>query len=442
MPSESTPLFQPDQQESDREKSWRVAASCVGFMADSYDLFAIDLVIVILQMQYGESVFGHQEVSLTVSMMLVGLVLGQVTFGVVADSIGRKSASVMTAALTVLGALASAFCVHLPGVPIGLPHQLALCRGILGVGVGGEYPVSATMTSESANSQNRGRLLALVISMQGFGMLLASLLAMGALHLGISLESLWRLLLGFGAVPSAIAFVMRRSMHETEAYLHSAQTGESKLSVMQRCSGLLVGTAGSWFLMNLFQYSLGSFKSTIISDALPSQQDNPRAQVLTIAEYSAIQSGFAIAGFALGHLLIDNLSRFSMQIYGFAGITLVFATVTGMYIQGTPPSASTLLVVLGAMYIFLNAGPNITTYVLPAEIYPTQVRATCHGMSAAVGKIGAVIGTAAFPWLEEWHGLGTVFGACTVVSAVAVLVTYACTPRGAEELKDIDKDIL
>jgi len=173
MPSESTPLFQPDQQESDREKSWRVAASCVGFMADSYDLFAIDLVIVILQMQYGESVFGHQEVSLTVSMMLVGLVLGQVTFGVVADSIGRKSASVMTAALTVLGALASAFCVHLPGVPIGLPHQLALCRGILGVGVGGEYPVSATMTSESANSQNRGRLLALVISMQGFGMLLA-----------------------------------------------------------------------------------------------------------------------------------------------------------------------------------------------------------------------------------------------------------------------------
>mmetsp|Transcript_28510 Transcript_28510/g.51571 ORF Transcript_28510/g.51571 Transcript_28510/m.51571 type:complete len:440 (-) Transcript_28510:7-1326(-) len=439
MASESTPLL-----DGSRETSWRVAASCAGFMADSYDLFTIDLVVVILQLTYGETVFGPHEVSITVSMMLVGLVVGQVTFGVLADSIGRKSAAVMTSALTVIGALASAFCVNLPGSSLGLPQQLALCRGILGVGVGGEYPISATITSESASdSQSRARLLALVISMQGFGMLLSSLLALGALHLGISLETLWRVLLGFGALPSAVAFVMRRSMHETEAYVHRASTGEeSKLAVMQRYKGLLAGTAGTWFLMNLFSYSMGSFKSTIISDALPSHGDPAHERVLRVAEYSAIQAGFAIAGFALGHMLIGCVSRFFMQISGFAASTLVFASVSGLYVRHTPPSATILLAALGAMYICLNAGPNITTYLLPAEIYPTQVRATCHGLSAAVGKLGAALGTAAFPWLEEAGGLGNVFGTCMLSSAAAVLLTYACTPREVNKLRDLDKEIL
>lgn len=64
-------------------------------------------------------------------------------------------------------------------------------------------------------------------------------------------------------------------------------------------------------------------------------------------------------------------------------------------------------------FFILNAGPNLTTYILPAEIFPTCVRASCHGISAASGKLGAFLGTAAFPLVQRYCGamVGWRFGA-------------------------------
>jgi hypothetical protein len=52
----------------------------------------------------------------------------------------------------------------------------------------------------------------------------------------------------------------------------------------------------------------------------------------------------------------------------------------------------------------LNSGPNLTTYILSAECFPTCCRATCHGVSAGCGKLGACVGTAAFPLLQRYCG--------------------------------------
>lgn len=118
-----------------------VLASCVGFLADSYDLFTIDLVVLILELQYGGTVISTESKSLMVSTMLAGVVVGQLFFGAVADTFGRKWAFVCTAGLTVFSSLASALCHD----GMALPMQLAMCRFILGCGVGGEYPLSATV---------------------------------------------------------------------------------------------------------------------------------------------------------------------------------------------------------------------------------------------------------------------------------------------------------
>lgn len=121
-----------------------VLASCVGFLADSYDLFTIDLVVLILELQYGSTVISTESKSLMVSTMLAGVVVGQLFFGAVADSFGRKWAFVCTAGLTVFSSVASAMCWK-DGMQLALPMQLAMCRFILGCGVGGEYPLSATV---------------------------------------------------------------------------------------------------------------------------------------------------------------------------------------------------------------------------------------------------------------------------------------------------------
>ena len=50
------------------------------------------------------------------------------------------------------------------------------------------------------------------------------------------------------------------------------------------------------------------------------------------------------------------------------------------------------LVLFGATYFFAEFGPNTTTFVYPAEIFPVRVRTTAHGVAAAAGKAGAFIG--------------------------------------------------
>ncbi|CAJ1374583.1 unnamed protein product, partial [Effrenium voratum] len=247
----------------------RLFATCAGFLADSYDLFTIDLVVLILQIQYGEELISTGAKSLMVSTMLLGVVCGQLFFGSLSDWLGRKWAFVATALLTVLSALAGALCVD---GAWRLPQQLALCRFLLGFGVGGEYPLSATVSAESVDdAQGRGRVMALVLSMQGFGMMLAALLAM-ALAKTASLEATWRLLLAFGALPSAVAFGLRWQLQESEVFIKSkAVEGDHGRRVLETLADYwprLVGTAGAWMLLNVFTYSLGSFKSSIFEPGL------------------------------------------------------------------------------------------------------------------------------------------------------------------------------
>lgn len=77
----------------------------------------------------------------------------------------------------------------------------------------------------------------------------------------------------------------------------------------------------------------------------------------------------------------------------------------------------------GLTYFIANAGPNTTTYVLPAEVFPTKIRSTCHGISAACGKVGATIGAIAMqPMLDAW-GVDITLMICGGVCAAGYLMT-------------------
>mmetsp|Transcript_43794 Transcript_43794/g.81758 ORF Transcript_43794/g.81758 Transcript_43794/m.81758 type:complete len:451 (-) Transcript_43794:78-1430(-) len=426
------------------DSSWRIVAACTGFLADSYDLFTIDLVVLILQLEYGEELISTRAKALMVSTMLAGVVAGQVGFGLAADWLGRKWAFVATAGLTIVGALTCSLCYE--SQLLSLPLQMSLCRFLLGAGVGGEYPLSATVTAEtSLEADRRGQAMALVVSMQGLGMLMSAMMAVLLLHLPLSLEAVWRLLLAFGAVPSLIAFSVRWSLHESAAFEHD-KTREAKegilhiqkaFKVLASSWHLLAGTSSTWLLMNMFSYSLGSFKTTILDSSIPTSI-SPVEEVHQHAIFAAITSCFAILGFMAGLLLVRFCDRFVMQFYGFIAIAGVFFAVCCQMAWSSTSSATGQVCALGFMFLFLNAGPNLTTYIIPAEIFPTCVRATSHGISAASGKIGAFLGTAAFPALQQSFGMRVVYGVCGVLSLGAAAVTFYLTPREVLYLERID----
>ena len=88
------------------------------------------------------------------------------------------------------------------------------------------------------------------------------------------------------------------------------------------------------------------------------------------------------------------------------------------------------LLVYGVSYFFTEFGPNMTTFVLPSELFPVSMRTTGHGISAGVGKLGAFIGVFLFPVLQTSFGLrGTLLLTAAATGPPAVATLQATSPH-------------
>jgi len=141
---------------------------------------------------------------------LLGAVVGAFVFGRIADVLGRKSVYALVAAIMIVGALASAFSPSFV--------CLVMARFVLGLGIGGDYPVSAVLMSEYSNRRDRGRLVGMVFSMQALGLIVGPLVGLALLSSGVSQALSWRLLLGLGAIPAATVIYLRAKMPESPRF--------------------------------------------------------------------------------------------------------------------------------------------------------------------------------------------------------------------------------
>src|SRR5580700_7433532 len=191
------------------KQHWKVMfISGMGFFTDAYDLFIIGVVISILKDEWHPSPWA---VGLVTSTALLAAAFGAIIFGRVADMLGRKRIYGYEVLVLAAGAIASAFSPDI--------WWLIGFRIILGVGIGGDYPVSATLMSEFSGKKNRGMMVSLVFAMQAAGLIFGPLLAAALLTSGLSHDLVWRLLLAFGAIPALAVFQMRRHMAESPRYL-------------------------------------------------------------------------------------------------------------------------------------------------------------------------------------------------------------------------------
>jgi MFS family permease len=315
-------------------------------------------------------------------------------------------------------------------------------RFVLGFGVGGDYPVSAVMVSEYANRKDRGKLVGMVFGTQALGLIVGPLIALALLGSGASDDVTWRILLALGAVPAAAVIYLRCRMPESPRYQIQVQgKAEQAASRMSAFTGgqvngngngagaprdemglrsflttrrwliTLAGTAGTWFLLDYAYY--GNTISTPQILGLIS----PHASTMTkIALQLAIFAVAAVPGYVLAIATLDRIGHRRLQLTGFAIMALCFliiAAVPGMTTMVVP-----FLLVYGVSYFFTEFGPNMTTFVIPSELYPVSMRATGHGISAGVGKLGAFIGVFLFPLLQTSLGLR---GTLLLTAGVAVL---------------------
>ena len=140
--------------------------------------------------------------------------------------------------------------------------------------------------------------------------------------------------------------------------------------------------------LDLAFYGLGFSSASLLSTMGFSKRDNLYLTLRNIAVgQTVLICAGALPGYWLTVFTVDKLGRKPMQIGGFAILTLLFC-VLGFAWQHLTHRHLLILYVLAQF--FFNFGPNATTFITPAEIFPTRVRSTGHGFSAGMGKLGAV----------------------------------------------------
>ncbi|KAF9418663.1 Inorganic phosphate transporter pho84 [Podila epigama] len=491
------------------EFGWFHVRACmvagVGFFTDAYDLFAINLVSPMLGFIYyshlGNAVPADIDLALKVAAS-IGTFFGQIGFGHLADRLGRKRMYGVELMIIIVATFGQALCGN--GPSLSLPAGIIIWRFILGVGVGGDYPLSAVITSEFATTHRRGAMMAAVFAMQGFGYLCTGIVAILLLLIfrpmieqdPKNLDYVWRLLIGLGCVPALVAVYFRMTIPETPRFVldveHNLIKAENDVAMVFKTRNalqsdrdtyaerdvqfqmvnprknsmggntgytpnnnnnnnnnsnnfvssrttktnfygqpvetldgpkvsfkdfyahfsqwenfkVLMGTSMTWFALDVAFYGIGLNNTFILSTIhFGSISGNPWHTMwnATVGQVIIVLLG-AIPGYWVTVFTIERLGRIRIQVIGFVMSCILFC-VLGFAFNPIKNLSPALFVCLFAItQFFQNFGPNSTTFIIPGEVFPTRYRSTGHGISAGMGKLGAIVAQVGFSSLKDIGG--------------------------------------
>ncbi|KAG0302379.1 Plasma membrane permease, mediates uptake of glycerophosphoinositol and glycerophosphocholine [Dissophora globulifera] len=410
-----------------------VIFSGFAMMSDGYQVGVLSLVNVCFSSIYGDQ-FSSVIATRISNSLFIGCIIGQIGFGFICDRVGRKVGMLVTTFLVILGA---ALCAGTTGRHGSLDNffwALTVYRGILGVGIGGEYPCSATSASEAADQVIPGKRGLLFVLVTGFvvncGFVLSAIFPLILGAAGCSYEVIWRTSFAFGVLPPLSVLYFRVKMTNSEVFIkHSMKKNVPYLLIIRRYWKYLLGTGGCWFFYNFIAYPFSIFSGTIFDKALGAD-----GTFVQIAEWSLLLNFFYLPGSLAGAFSADTIGRRKTGTLGFVlqGILGIFMGIWYKNLLNVFP----LFVVLYGIFLMLGEyGPGAVLSLVSAEVYPTAVRGTAYGWSAACGKVGAFVGTSAFsPALVRFAhgdpilGQGRVFILGSCLSIVGGLFAWFLIP--------------
>ncbi|XP_074282256.1 putative inorganic phosphate transporter 1-4 [Silene latifolia] len=441
-----------------------IVVAGMGFFTDAYDLFSISLVTKLLGRLYYTEPGALKpgtlppNVSAAVNgVAFCGTLTGQLFFGWLGDKMGRKKVYGMTLMMMVLCSIASG--LSFGSTPKSVMATLCFFRFWLGFGIGGDYPLSATIMSEYSNKKTRGAFIAAVFAMQGFGNLTGGIVALivssafkaafpapsyatnAAKSLVPEADFVWRIILMFGALPALMTYYWRMKMPETARYTalvanntkkaaadmskvlqmeitedqekaevlsqnRATQFGLFSKKFLKRHGLHLLGTTTCWFLLDIAFYSNNLFQKDIFTAVSWLPKPATMSALQEVYMVARAQTLVSLCGTVPGYwftvAFIDRIGRFTIQLMGFAFMTVfMFGLAIPYHHWTTKGNQAGFVIMYGLTFFFANFGPNATTFVVPAEIFPARLRSTCHGISSAAGKAGAIIGAFGFLYLAQ-----------------------------------------
>ena len=424
-----------------------LAVTGLGWLFDAMDTGLISFVLPLLSAEWGLTPAQSGWVG---SIGLIGMALGAVLAGTIADRIGRKQVFTIT---VLLYSISTGLCAVAWNY-----ESLLVFRFLVGFGLGGELPVAATLMSEYAPARLRGRFIVLLESFWGLGWLAAACIAYLLIpKLG------WQAAFVIGALPALYVFLLRLHMPESIRYLLSkGRVDEAKEIIRSierqlklperpfldqlaphRVQAEQVKTPGfaalwakgmrrrtlmlwlAWFGIVFSYYGIFMW--------LPSIVYAQGFAVVKTFEYVLIMTLAQLPGYYAAAYLVDVMGRRYTL-----GLFLLMSGVCS-YFFGNAAEVSSLLL-WGAAMSFFNLGAWGVIYTYTPEQYPTAMRALGSGCAAGFGRIGGMIApllvgvmiASALPMSSIFMMFAAVFA---LISGTVVLLGHESKQQTLEELE-------
>jgi MFS family permease len=196
---------------------------------------------------------------------------------------------------------------------------------------------------------------------------------------------------------------------------------------------LLLGTAGAWFLFDYAYYGNTLSLPAILKNV------NPTASLETKLAWSlGMFILFAVPGYWMAVARMDRIGHRRLQYIGFSVMSLCFLVLA--IVPALTQHVAPFLAILGLSYFFVQFGPNMTTFVLPSEVFPVSMRTTGHGVAAGIGKLGAFVGVFLVPVLQDHIGLRGLLAVAGVSAVLGFAVTTLLPEPAGRTLEDLSAD--
>jgi MFS transporter, putative metabolite transport protein len=399
-----------------------------GQFIDGYILGVVAIALVIMPAGFGLTPVWKGLIG---SSALIGTFIGSIIFGWLADHVGRKNLYTMDLSVFLAGSVLQFFVVN--------PWQLFTVRLVVGIAIGVDYAVGPTYLAEFAPRRSRGRLLGSLAGMWAIGY--SASLAVGVIgaHWG---HGAWRWVLASSAIPAVVVLVLRIGSPESPRWLVRKGRLEEARAVCRKYIGPHVSVddllaesnirpsyrkllSGIWLRRVIFvgvfwsalawpEFAIFTFLPTLLT-TLHIHDANLGSLLIRL---------MTLPTFGLGMYMMGRMGRRPMLISALLLCTVIFAVLAI-----PSASASWLIVLLFCLFALVLGFVSNLEFLYPAELFPTDIRASGVGLGSAGSRVGAAAGTFLLPVLLAGPGLHFAMFVTALVTTVGAVVTLRWAPE-------------
>lgn len=371
---------------------------------------------------------------------LFGILFGGLIGGYITDIVGREKMYILDILSLVVLSVVQFFVQDVT--------QLVICRVCLGLAIGADYPIASSLVTEFSTHEHRGFMVGVLNVMWYVGAAAASLVGFALLQIS---GTGWRWMLLSSVVPGLIMLFGRLGTPESPIWLASKGRKEEAREVLNK---VFLNMDISEFLEELETPPVKTKFSKLFSEPVYLKRVIycggfyglsiiPIFAVCTfgpqIFELMGLTGNLWIIAYILSNLffvfgcipalwLVEHWGRRPLNIWSFAFMTV------GMAILGFFTNAGMGVVIFGfTLFCIATGGPSVECWIIPNEVFPTDIRASATGISTAISRVGAAVGTYLVPSMLLGMGVGNTM---LVMAGICLLGLILCITL-AEETKGL-----